>query len=52
MAFLEISSVTKSFGAVNVLQDVNLKIEHGEFIGHAGKPTFRPQCRWRRFLEI
>jgi lactose/L-arabinose transport system ATP-binding protein len=36
MAFLEISSVTKSFGAVQVLQDVNLQIEHGEFVVFVG----------------
>ncbi|MCR5857225.1 ABC transporter ATP-binding protein [Mesorhizobium sp. J428] len=36
MAFLEISSVTKSFGTVNVLQDVNLAIERGEFVVFVG----------------
>lgn len=36
MAFLEISSVTKSFGTVNVLKDVNLAIEHGEFVVFVG----------------
>jgi len=36
MAFLEISSVTKSFGSVNVLKDVSLSIEEGEFVVFVG----------------
>ena len=36
MAFLEISSATKTFGSVSVLQDVNLDIEHGEFVVFVG----------------
>ena len=36
MAFLEISSASKSYGPVNVLQDVNLTIERGEFVVFVG----------------
>ena len=36
MAFLDISSVSKSFGSVSILKDVNLQIEHGEFVVFVG----------------
>ncbi|MDR3372873.1 MAG: ABC transporter ATP-binding protein [Ancalomicrobiaceae bacterium] len=36
MAFLEISSVSKSFGAVKVLDDITLEIERGEFVVFVG----------------
>jgi ABC-type sugar transport system ATPase subunit len=36
MAFLEISSVSKSFGAVGILSDINLSIERGEFVVFVG----------------
>src|SRR4051794_33098201 len=36
MAFLEISSVSKAFGNVSVLDNVNLTIEHGEFVVFVG----------------
>jgi lactose/L-arabinose transport system ATP-binding protein len=36
MAFLDISSVTKSFGTVSVLHDINLQIERGEFVVFVG----------------
>jgi multiple sugar transport system ATP-binding protein len=32
MANVEIKNVTKSFGAVNVIKDISLKIEEGEFL--------------------
>lgn len=36
MAFLELSHITKSFGAGPVLQDLNLSIEQGEFVAIVG----------------
>ncbi|MCF3932097.1 sn-glycerol-3-phosphate ABC transporter ATP-binding protein UgpC [Acuticoccus sp. M5D2P5] len=36
MAFLDINSVTKTFGPVQVLEDVNLSIERGEFVVFVG----------------
>ncbi|RYE41663.1 MAG: sn-glycerol-3-phosphate ABC transporter ATP-binding protein UgpC [Hyphomicrobiales bacterium] len=36
MAFLDISSVSKSFGSVSILKDVDLKIEQGEFVVFVG----------------
>jgi len=36
MAFLDISAVSKSFGAQSVLKDVNLAIEQGEFVVFVG----------------
>jgi lactose/L-arabinose transport system ATP-binding protein len=36
MAEVEIRSVSKSFGAVEVLKDVNLKINSGEFVVFVG----------------
>src|SRR6187549_2727655 len=36
MAFLELKSVSKSFGAATVLKDVNLSIEKGEFVAIVG----------------
>ena len=36
MAELEITSVSKSFGAVEVLRDINLKIRSGEFVVFVG----------------
>jgi lactose/L-arabinose transport system ATP-binding protein len=36
MAFLEISSASKAFGTVNVLENVNLQIERGEFVVFVG----------------
>ncbi|MBZ9735752.1 MULTISPECIES: ABC transporter ATP-binding protein [unclassified Mesorhizobium] len=36
MAFLDISSVSKSFDAHSVLEDVNLSIERGEFVVFVG----------------
>ena len=45
MAFLELKSVSKSYGATPVLHDINLSIEKGEFVAivgysGAGKTTF------------
>jgi nitrate/nitrite transport system ATP-binding protein len=45
MAFLELTNVTKSYGGAPVLNDINLKIEKGEFVAivgysGAGKTTF------------
>ena len=39
MAFLDISSVSKSFGALSILENVDLSIERGQFVvfvGHSG----------------
>jgi lactose/L-arabinose transport system ATP-binding protein len=36
MAFLDISSVSKTFGKVSVLDDINLSIERGEFVVFVG----------------
>jgi nitrate/nitrite transport system ATP-binding protein len=36
MAFLELSSVSKSFSGLSVLKDVNLTIERGEFVAIVG----------------
>jgi lactose/L-arabinose transport system ATP-binding protein len=36
MAFLEISSVSKSFGTVGILDDINFDIERGEFVVFVG----------------
>ncbi|RWR25915.1 ABC transporter ATP-binding protein [Sinirhodobacter populi] len=36
MSFLEIKAATKSFGAVNVLSNINLTIERGEFVVFVG----------------
>ncbi|MCD7060652.1 ABC transporter ATP-binding protein [Pelagibacterium xiamenense] len=36
MTFLEIASISKSFGPVNVLKDVNLSIKEGEFVVFVG----------------
>ncbi|WP_055045748.1 ABC transporter ATP-binding protein [Devosia sp. A16] len=36
MAFLDISSVSKSFGSVSILSDVDLKIDKGEFVVFVG----------------
>ena len=36
MAFLDISSVSKAFGRVAVLDDVNLSVERGEFVVFVG----------------
>jgi len=36
MAFLEINHVTKSYGANQVLRDINLSIEKGEFVAIVG----------------
>ncbi len=36
MSFLELSSVSKSFGRTSVLRDVNLTIERGEFVAIVG----------------
>jgi len=36
MAFLDISSVSKSFGNVSILKDVDLSIERGEFVVFVG----------------
>ncbi len=36
MPFLELSSVSKSFGSTHVLRDVNLSIERGEFVAIVG----------------
>ncbi|CAM5569794.1 lactose/L-arabinose transport system ATP-binding protein [Aquamicrobium terrae] len=36
MAFLDISSVSKSFGAVSILENVNLSIGQGEFVVFVG----------------
>jgi ABC-type sugar transport system ATPase subunit len=36
MAFLEISKLSKAFGAVRVLDDVSLAIERGEFVVFVG----------------
>ena len=36
MAFLKISDLSKSFGTMNVLQDINLDIEDGEFVVFVG----------------
>jgi nitrate/nitrite transport system ATP-binding protein len=36
MAFLELKNVSKSFGLSNVLKDVNLSIERGEFVAIVG----------------
>jgi ABC-type sugar transport system ATPase subunit len=36
MAFLDITSVTKSFGSVSVLKNVSLSIEQGEFVVFVG----------------
>src|SRR5690606_157981 len=36
MAFLEISSVTKSFGNTKILADINLEIERGQFVVFVG----------------
>src|SRR6185436_18930295 len=45
MAFLELKSVSKSYGTTEVLHDINLSIEKGEFVAivgysGAGKTTF------------
>jgi nitrate/nitrite transport system ATP-binding protein len=45
MSFLELTNVTKSYGGAPVLNDINLKIEKGEFVAivgysGAGKTTF------------
>jgi nitrate/nitrite transport system ATP-binding protein len=36
LAFLEIRNVSKSFGARNILNKVNLDVEHGEFVAIVG----------------
>ncbi|GHC78072.1 ABC transporter ATP-binding protein [Limoniibacter endophyticus] len=36
MAFLDISSLSKTYGTVNVLENVNLEIEQGEFVVFVG----------------
>ena len=36
MAFLDISSVSKSFGSVSILRDVDLAIDEGEFVVFVG----------------
>ncbi|EYD77401.1 Maltose/maltodextrin transport ATP-binding protein MalK [Rubellimicrobium mesophilum DSM 19309] len=36
MAFLDISSVSKSYGAVPILNEINLSIERGEFVVFVG----------------
>ena len=36
MAFLELKNLSKSFGGVSVLKDVNLCIEKGEFVAIVG----------------
>ena len=45
MAFLELKNVSKSYGALTVLRDINLAIDKGEFVAivgysGAGKTTF------------
>lgn len=45
MAFLELTNISKSYGASTVLRDINLSIEKGEFVAivgysGAGKTTF------------
>lgn len=36
MAYLELNHVTKSFGGVTVLRDINLAVEQGEFVAIVG----------------
>ena len=36
MAVIELESVRKSFGAINIIRGVDLKVEHGEFVVFVG----------------